>query len=66
MDKTCTKCKQVLPFTVEFFYRCSASISGLHPNCIACVTETKRRLKERREAGKAWPPYSRWVVYKLL
>ena len=35
--KPCSKCKEVLPYTAQYFYRCASKTSGLHASCKKCT-----------------------------
>lgn len=61
-EKSCTKCKTILPATLKYFYKDSGSMSGLHSQCKPCrfVGRNKEKAK-RRDAAK----YLR-VKYKFV
>jgi hypothetical protein len=44
-EKTCTKCREDWPATVEFFHRCKG---GLHSWCKACYSEDEKQREKRR------------------
>lgn len=49
-DKTCTKCKQVFPATLEFFYKQSSGKYGVTPRCKSCVNDDNKEQKAKRMA----------------
>lgn len=48
--KICTKCSGAFPSTLEFFYRHTASSSGLNARCKSCVNEDNRASEAKRKA----------------
>lgn len=48
MEKTCTKCKKVLPATLEFFFKNAGGKFGLTPRCKTCVTEDNTLSHQKR------------------
>ena len=44
--KRCTKCKEVLPATTEYFYRAKSCKYGLHSHCKKCRREIDRKWRE--------------------
>jgi len=65
--RLCRKCGTYLPFDDTFFHRNRNALGGLHPNCKACIHESKRR-KEARDAAlsRPWPPFQRWAVFEVV
>lgn len=49
--KTCTKCKQEFPATLEFFYKNAGGKYGITPRCKPCVNEDNAESHARRLAA---------------
>lgn len=45
MEKTCRKCKEVLPLTSEFWHKKKCSKDGFKPRCKVCANEEARLRK---------------------
>ena len=55
--KICTKCKGSFPATLEFFYRCANSKSGLRSSCKEChrlVSDMTRDKDKARLRLQEW------------
>ena len=50
-EKTCTKCKDVFPATLDFFYRNAGGKFGVTPRCKACVNVDNEESHQRRLAA---------------
>lgn len=48
LNKTCTKCKNEFPATLEFFYKNKGGKYGLTPRCKTCVNEDNKLSHEKR------------------
>ena len=47
-NKTCTKCKQVFPATLEFFYKNKGGKYGVTPRCKSCVNKDNKISHQKR------------------
>ena len=50
-DKMCTKCKQTMPATLEFFYKNSGGKFGVTPRCKPCVNKDNMVSHAKRMAA---------------
>ena len=48
LSKTCSKCKQDFPATLEFFYKNSGGKYGLTPRCKTCVNEDNQTTHKKK------------------
>ena len=51
MEKTCTKCGEIFPATLEFFFKNSGGKYGLTPRCKKCVGEDNALSHAKRLAA---------------
>lgn len=50
-EKTCTKCLQILPATLEFFYKNAGGKYGVTPRCKPCVNADNEASHAKRLAA---------------